>query len=152
VVKRIHVPVEASKMEEANKVRVAACGCGQLKCEVRGEPVDIYLCSCTDCQRLSGATFSYPAIFPAEAVTVTGERKTWRHYGESGRWLENVFCPNCGNTVYTLGETGPEIGISVGCFADPDFPTPKRIYWASRLHRWLALPKDVEINETQPGL
>jgi hypothetical protein len=132
------------------KARTASCGCGQLTATATGEPIDVYLCSCRDCQRLSGSTFSYAAIYPPDAVVVEGERKVWRHYGDSGRWLDNYFCPTCGNTVYTTGEISPEIGISVGCFTDADFPAPKRMYWASRRHHWLKLPEEAEIMETQP--
>ena len=92
----------------------------------------------------------YPVITKNQ-VTIDGERKVWWHYADSGRWLDNFFCPVCGNTVYTMGEVGPEIGISVGCFADSDFPPPKRIYWASRRHHWLRLPPDAKIIDTQPA-
>lgn len=139
-------------MEEEDKARIAVCGCGQLQLKVRGEPLDVYLCSCADCQRLSGATFSYWALFPPDAVMVTGESKAWRHYGDSGRWIDNMFCPTCGNTVYSLGESGPEVGVCAGSFADADFPAPKRVYWASRKHHWLTLPEQVEVLDTQPGL
>ena len=96
-----------------------------------------------------------PDFAPGDTVIVNvnvveGERKVWRHYGDSGRWLDNYFCPTCGNTVYTTGEISPEIGISVGCFTDADFPAPKRMYWASRRHHWLKLPEEAEIMETQP--
>lgn len=138
-------------MSIQSKTRIAACGCGQLSAETHGEPTDIYLCSCKDCQRMSGSSYSYQALFPVDQVTLKGERKVWRHYGDSGRWLDNVFCPNCGNTVFSFGETVPDIGICVGAFADPDFPKPKRVYWTSRRHHWLDLPEDVELLDTQPG-
>jgi hypothetical protein len=37
----------------------------------------------------------------------------------------------------------------VGCFADPDFPGPGRLYWSPRRHRWLGLPASIEHVETQ---
>src|SRR5262245_42789032 len=39
----------------------------------RGEPIDVYLCGCTDCQRGTGSAFSYAAIFPESAVSIVGE-------------------------------------------------------------------------------
>ena len=41
--------------------RAARCACGNLTVTARGEPVEVYLCSCTDCQRGSGSAFSYAA-------------------------------------------------------------------------------------------
>jgi hypothetical protein len=41
------------------------------------------------------------------------------------------------------------VGVSVGCFADPDFAKPSKLYWASRRHRWLEPPSGVEPLDTQ---
>jgi hypothetical protein len=125
--------------------RQAHCACGALSATVRVEPVEVYLCSCLDCQRLTGSSVSYCAMFPDAAVTLDGASKTWRHSGESGRWVENRFCPACGTAVlFRLQIVPGMIGVSVGCFADPHFAAPTRQYWASRQHDWLALPNDVE--------
>jgi hypothetical protein len=132
--------------------RVAQCGCGALTATVGGDPVTVYGCSCAACQRKSGSAFTYAAMFPSAAVTVTGARKTWRYAGDSGRWIENFFCPTCGVAVGFLSEGMPElIGISVGCFADPDFAPPLRLYWASRRHRWLTFHNDLTLLDTQDG-
>jgi len=49
--------------------RIATCSCGNLTVTARGEPLDVYLCSCTACQRGTGTAFSYAAIFPESAVS-----------------------------------------------------------------------------------
>ena len=132
--------------------RIAQCGCGALTATVSGDPVTVYGCSCVACQRKSGSAFTYAAMFPSAAVTVTGERKTWRYTGNSGRWIENFFCPTCGVAVGFLSEGMPELtGISVGCFADPDFAPPLQLYWASRRHRWLTFHNDLKLLDTQEG-
>jgi hypothetical protein len=114
--------------------------------------VDVYACSCLACQRQSGSAFSYAALFPQAAVTVTGERRTWRHNGDSGRWIETAFCPTCGTTLCFTCEGLPGVaGINVGALADADFARPARVFWASRRHRWLAFPADVPLIETQDG-
>jgi hypothetical protein len=132
--------------------RTARCGCGKLTVTTTGEPADVYACSCLGCQRNSGSAFSYGAIFPESSVSITGDRKTWRRTSDSGRWTESVFCPVCGGNVCFRAEAWPGIvGVSAGCFADPDFPAPKRLYWASRRHHWLDIPDGIEVIETQPG-
>jgi hypothetical protein len=55
--------------------RTASCGCGNLKVTARGEPSEVYVCSCLNCQRESGSAFSYGAIYPEAAVSIAGERK-----------------------------------------------------------------------------
>ena len=130
--------------------RVAACGCGRLTVTARGQPAEVYACSCDACQRRSGAAFSYAAIYPEAAVSVAGEQKSFRRHGESGRWIETCFCPTCGMTVFFRGEALPGVvGVAVGCFADPDFPRPRRHYWTSRRHHWLEIADGVEPVETQ---
>ena len=69
--------------------RLARCCCGNLKVTARGEPVDVYLCSCIDCQRGTGSAFSYAAIFPVSAVSIAGERREYRQQGDSGRCVDS---------------------------------------------------------------
>jgi hypothetical protein len=136
-----------------NDKRTASCGCGALTATVTGEPVTVYVCSCLVCQRKSGSAFTYAAVFPSAAVAMTGERKAWRHVGESGRWIESMFCPTCGISVGFLSEGMPGMtGVSVGCFADPAFPPPGTHYWASRRHDWMPpLPAGLIVHDTQDG-
>jgi hypothetical protein len=132
--------------------RTASCACGNLQATTTGEPLDVYACSCLVCQRKSGSAFSYSAIFPAAAVSVAGERKPWRHYADSGRWIETEFCPTCGVAVLFRVEAWPGmLGVSIGCYADPDFARPTKFYWGARRHRWLGIPDGIEMQETQPG-
>jgi hypothetical protein len=136
----------------ADPERRAQCACGGLTAVVRGEPLGVWCCSCANCQRLSGSAFTYSAFWPAAAVTIDGARGAWRWYGDSGRWIESLFCPRCGVTVCFRGEARPDvIGISVGCFADPGFPPPERLFWASRRHAWLIFPETTEFEPTQSG-
>lgn len=131
--------------------RIASCGCGNLKVAVRGEPLDIYACTCLTCQKKSGGAFTYAAVFAREAVTVSGDHKAWRNIGDAGRWVENHFCPVCGTCVLFYYQARSDVmGVPVGCFSDPDFAGPKRAYWSSRKHRWLAFPEGVELLDTQP--
>jgi len=130
--------------------RTASCACGGLTAVARGEPVDVYLCSCLKCQRGTGSAFSYAALFPEAAVTVTGERRQYADRGDSGRMVESYFCPTCGTAVAFRAEGLPgTVGVPVGCFADPSFAKPSKLFWSSRRHHWLELPEDILPIETQ---
>jgi len=136
--------------DKAGAGRTACCACGSLSVQTRGEPVDVYLCSCLKCQRGTGSAFSYAALFPDSAVTIGGERRQYADRGESGREIESDFCPVCGTAVAFRAEGLPGvIGVPVGCFADPSFAKPSKMFWASRRHHWLDLPKDIALIETQ---
>ena len=89
------------------------------------EPLEVYLCSCKDCQRGTGSAFSYAAIFPEPAVSIAGEQRTYRQRGDSGRFVDSFFCPICGTAVLFRAEGLPgTFGVPVGCFADPTFARP----------------------------
>ncbi len=131
--------------------RIASCGCGGLKVTLRGEPVDVYVCACQDCQQKSGGAFSYAAIFRKADAAIGGEHRGWRRHGESGRWIDHHFCPTCGYSVFFYGEGFGEdlIGITVGSLSEREFARPMRMYWASRRHHWLELPADIPRIDTQ---
>jgi len=130
--------------------RTARCACGNLTVATRGEPVDVYLCSCTACQRGTGSAFSYAALFLESAVTIAGDKREYRQHGDSGRAIESYFCPTCGTAVAFRAEALPgTVGVPVGCFVDPSFAKPSKLFWASRRHHWLDLPNDIALIETQ---
>jgi hypothetical protein len=83
-------------------------------------------------------------------VTIEGEYRGWRRGSRAGRWSESVFCPTCGVSVFTRVEALPDdVGIWVGCFADPSFAKPAVLVWASEKHHWLDMPADVRTIEEQ---
>jgi hypothetical protein len=130
--------------------RVARCYCGNLTVTASGEPIDVYACSCLDCQRGSGSAFSYAAIFPESAVSIAGDKRTYRQHADSGRFIDSFFCPNCGTSVLFRAEGLPgTLGVPVGCFADSSFARPSKLFWASRRHHWLELPASITLIDTQ---
>jgi hypothetical protein len=94
-----------------------------------------------------GSAFTYTSFFPESAVAaIEGEHRSWRRTAASGRWIESSFCSRCGNTVFRRWEALPGIfGVPVGCFADPTFAAPAKLYFSSQRHRWLTLPAGVEL-------
>jgi hypothetical protein len=130
--------------------KTAECACGAVKVTASAAPRFVHACACLDCQRGTGSAFSYSAFFSESAVQVSGALKSWRHASASGRWSESSFCPTCGVSVVTRVEALPEIVcVPVGCFADPDFAAPSKLFWSSRRHLWLDLPAGIERIETQ---
>ena len=136
-------------------MRRSSCACGNLQLTLEGEPSGVYACGCQDCQKLTGTAFAYRARYPRKAITVTGETRSWRRKGTSGQiWLDFTFCPHCGATLFCgtislVGAVSDWVAISVGAIADQDFPPPRSLYWADRLHSWCQLPGSVARVATQ---
>jgi hypothetical protein len=125
--------------------RRAACSCGQLALVAEGDPVRISMCHCLACQRRTGSAFGIQARFPRERVRIEGRSSEYVRISDSGEARTFHFCPECGGTVYYLLPTVPDvIAVTVGSFADPDFPAPKIGVYESRRHRWLTVPAATE--------
>jgi hypothetical protein len=124
-----------------DKLRKATCSCRQVELICSGEPRRVYACSCMECQRCTGTAFSYRAIYTDAAVAARrGGTKSWRRTGQSGAWLEQHFCVECGSVVFMRAEALKNaISLSVGCFEDSEFQPPQMLHWPDRRHRWLCL-------------
>lgn len=108
------------------KRTTGSCLCGTVRITAVGEPYRVGLCHCTDCRKHHGALFHASAIFPEEAVTVTGEVSSYQ-----GR----AFCPRCGSSVFS--QSGDEIEIHLGIFDDPDQFVPTYELFTIRRETWL---------------
>jgi hypothetical protein len=125
--------------------RQAACSCGQLQLVALGEPVRISVCHCLACQRRTGSAFGFQARFPRSDVRLTGDSCEYVRHSDQGEPRTFHFCPECGTTVYYVVSSAPElVAVPVGAFADPAFPAPQFSVWESRMHKWVALPSDIE--------
>jgi hypothetical protein len=102
------------------------CRCGDIRIEARGQPYRVGICHCLDCRKHHGALFHASAIFPADAVTVTGTPHDWE-----GRF----FCPRCGSPVF--GRSGDEVEVNLGALDAPDQFRPTYELWTVRREGWL---------------
>lgn len=102
------------------------CLCGAVRIVAAGQPYRVGLCHCLDCRKHHGALFHAAAVFPAEAVTVTGETRDF-----AGRF----FCPRCGSSVFA--RTGDECELSLGALDAPDLFKPSYELWTVRRESWL---------------
>ena len=116
--------------------RKASCNCGRLSVSYEGpDPERITLCHCYECQKRTGSILSVQARIPREQVTIEGQSTTWTFPVEGAEpatfqscdsgGVTYHFCPECGSTVYWDLATAPDVvGVAVGGFTDPTFPTP----------------------------
>lgn len=107
------------------------CVCGRVRYSVKGDPLRVGICHCTDCRRTSGSAFTFYAIWPLPVFS--GEGTTSSYKGRS-------FCPACGSRMFSLNETEAE--IMVGTLDDaPSEQVPQYELWTPRREPWLhALP------------
>lgn len=102
------------------------CLCGDVRFEATGRPYRVGLCHCLDCRKHHGALFHASAIFPQDAVTISGKPT-----GYAGRF----FCPRCGSSVFS--QSGDEIELNLGSLDAPNQFQPTYELWTVRREAWL---------------
>lgn len=128
------------------------CQCGDVRYEVRGEPVDVYVCHCRECQKQSSSAFGISVIVRGDdLVLLAGAPRVWTRAATVGGSMDCAFCPRCGSRVW---HGNPEhddfISIKGGSLdAPPDLTDAKHI-WISRKLPGIVISDHVEIHEEEP--
>jgi hypothetical protein len=126
------------------------CLCGRVRYTINGEPLRRYICHCRDCQQATGSSFAPGLGFPAAAVTVEGELKTYDVIGGSGQTVHRNFCPNCGSWV--TGTSNPAFaGVLVGTLDDPSAFSPMFEQFCDAAQPWLQLGGERDRFPGRPG-
>lgn len=102
------------------------CLCGAIRLTADGPPYRVGLCHCNDCRRHHGALFLAAAIFPQEAVSVTGAPRSY-----AGRF----FCGTCGSSVFS--RTSDEVEVHLGALDCAEDLVPSYELWTIRRATWL---------------
>ena len=102
------------------------CLCGNVRLSAVGRPYRVGICHCFDCRKHHGALFLATAIFPQDAVTISGATHAF-----NGRH----FCPRCGSSVFS--HTADEIEVHLGSLDAPDQFRPTYELWTVRRESWL---------------
>jgi hypothetical protein len=102
------------------------CLCGAVRLTARRAPLRVGICHCLDCRKHHGALFHASAIFPADAVTITGP---------TGAFRGRHFCPACGSPVYSV--TGDEVEVHLGTLDETNRFRPSYELWTTRREAWL---------------
>lgn len=126
------------------RIRIASCGCGQLKATCSGDPARMSVCHCLNCKERTGSAFSWNATFAREQVAIAGESRMFERRGEEGRWCRTYTCIECGIIVFYEIEARPGmVSIPAGTFGDTDLPEPSVIVFDERRNPWVRIePKE----------
>lgn len=98
------------------------CLCGQTTFIARGKPSNPHLCSCTMCQRSSGAPTVAWVDFPLDSFAWNGTRKPGLY--QSSQNTQRCFCSNCGGLLGALNTGSSTVCITIASLNNPNLIVP----------------------------
>jgi len=138
------------------KAHSGGCQCGAVRYEIRADPIMVYACHCSICQRQSGSAFGMAAVFPGGAMTLTGVAPTSFVRQGHGRKFRCYFCPACGSRLYHQwftdeGDT-PFVNIKPGTLDDTSWLRPGCHVWTGNAQPWVRFGPDDVVFSEQPRI
>ena len=107
------------------------CLCGALRYVVGAEPLTIYACHCTDCQRRTGSAFALSMVVPRNALKLEkGAPVEYRVTLDDGRIKTGKACAKCCCRLWGEPVKVPQIAIvQPGTLDDTSWVKPVAHIW-----------------------
>jgi hypothetical protein len=128
------------------------CQCGEIRYEIRAEPLTLYLCHCKECQKQSSSAFGMSLTVPRKAFEIAqGQPKAWTRKSASDREVTCWFCGNCGTRLWHDRSYNPAtVNIKAGTLDDTSWLHPVGNLWTRSAQPWVAISKDALNYDGQP--
>ncbi|MDJ0849058.1 MAG: GFA family protein [Myxococcota bacterium] len=132
--------------------QAGGCLCGDLRYSVTEDPVTLYVCYCTDCQRQSGASFALSMLLREQGLRL--ERGSPREFTvqlDDGRRRRGRFCGHCGVRLWAPSRAPGLVVLEPGTLDDTSWLRPVGAIWTRSAQPWLAIPPGLIAFEKQPA-
>jgi hypothetical protein len=116
-------------------IREGGCLCGAVRFKAKGEPINVRVCHCRNCQKAMGSPFFARALFPQDALTVEGDSARYA----SSDAIDRVFCKTCGTRLFSWRTNGTAAGVALATFDDRNAFTPTAHIWVQEKIDWVKL-------------
>lgn len=115
------------------------CQCGEVKYRVVGQPVTLFVCHCTECQRQSSSAFGMALwVRNADVQFLSGEPKKWVRSMPSGRSMACDFCSTCGTRLFhKVLEQSELLSIKPGTLNNTKLLEPIGHIWTKSKQQWV---------------
>src|SRR5206468_2554191 len=115
--------------------REGGCLCGAVRFKAEGEPINVRICHCGNCQKAMGSPFFARALFNQSDLTVQGGTARYA----SSEVLDRVFCKNCGTRLFGWRRNGTVAGVALAAFDDRNAFAPTEHIWVAEKMHWVRL-------------
>ena len=115
--------------------REGGCLCGAVRFRTEGEPVNVRICHCRNCQKAMGSPFFARALFDQRALTVEGDTARY----PTSEALDREFCRTCGTRLFSRRTNGTVVGVALAAFDDRNAFAPTEHIWVSEKMDWVRI-------------
>jgi hypothetical protein len=115
--------------------REGGCLCGAVRFKAEGEPINVRICHCRNCQKAMGSPFFARALFNQNALTVAGNTSRYA----SSEAIDRVFCTTCGTRLFSWRTSGTVAGVALAAFDDRNAFAPSEHIWVAEKMAWVKL-------------
>jgi len=128
------------------------CSCGEIRYHVTEDPVTLYACHCTDCQRETGSSFGLTMVLRRDALDIVkGAPSEYEVTLADGRIKRARFCARCATRV---GGPSRAAGLDIldpGSLDDTRWLRPAGHIWTRSAQPWITIPPDTIQIAEQPS-
>jgi hypothetical protein len=115
------------------------CLCGAVRYRIDAEPLAVYTCHCTDCQRRTGSAFAFTVVVARPALQVLcGETAPYFARLPDGRVKQGRMCAPCGTRLWGEGSDPNLAFVTHGTLDQPSGLAPVAHLWVRSRQPWLA--------------
>ena len=129
------------------------CQCGNIRFTLTSEPIVVYACHCTDCQKQSPSAFGLSVWIRRDDFNIDqGSPGLWQTVAESGNPKTGAYCRDCGSRIYHAFNSEDEIlSVKGGALDSARALNPVANIWLRSAHEWIK-PKlsDMPGYQTEP--
>ena len=115
--------------------REGGCLCGAVRFKAEGEPVNVRICHCRNCQKAMGSPFFARALFDQRSLTIEGGTARYA----SSDALDRVFCKTCGTRLFAWRKNPAVAGVALAAFDDRNAFAPTEHIWVAEKIDWVKL-------------
>ncbi|WP_296676213.1 GFA family protein [Novosphingobium sp.] len=127
------------------------CACEAVSLQIQAEPLAIRQCWCRQCQTIAAGSPTNNAVFPAEAVTISGPLASSSWIAASGNTLTHTFCPHCGTQIFAQSSARPAFKtVRLGVIEEPHDLQPQAIIWTDEAPNWAIFDPGLKQFARQP--
>jgi hypothetical protein len=120
-----------------------ACLCGDVAYSLSEDPLTLYACHCTDCQRETGSSFSLSMIARHEALRlVRGHPQEYAIETPDRRRKQSYFCSRCSTRLWGPSSVSGLVVFGPGTLDDKSWLHPIGHIWTRSAQPWVRIPED----------